>query len=249
MRWITLGGKVALYSLIKGREEIREIFCESINRLIEASENTVVPYLVYDEDIARKYDIKNAKHIRFPGDSLCITGESSRVSNRRTMYQHLANLRNFALDTCRKKNPDYIFSLDSDILIRPTLIDKLISFGKDAIASLVVNDVHIKKGSMLAEENRHSNFGKKVKNRYSPIKRYQMNNLLEVDSTGACFLQHKNAFSLGIKYGVDSSGEDSYYCFQLRDKVNIYVSTGMDTIHVMDMSRAKEAEQLYRKVF
>jgi hypothetical protein len=119
-------------------------------------------------------------------------------------YKNLSVLRNKILEYARGINFDYIFSVDSDILVKPDILEKLIATKKDIVAALVRNSGTDWNFLPLTGRDRNT----------------IPSELFEVKVTGACYLISKNVFiNKNIKYSNEfSSGEDEAFCHSAREQ-------------------------------
>lgn len=131
--------------------------------------------------------------------------------SRRDLYTYpaLAALRNIILASARlDKKIEYLFSVDSDILLSPDILNKLLEGKKDIAAALIENGT-----------NKKTNF--KDYN-FIPIdgfgKRYILpDGPAEVKITGAAVLISRRVFSKEkIIYYSAKSGEDEGFCESAR---------------------------------
>jgi cellulose synthase/poly-beta-1,6-N-acetylglucosamine synthase-like glycosyltransferase len=138
-------------------------------------------------------------------------------------YSYLAVIRNHGLH--QLKNEDYIFSIDSDILVKPETLKKLVSDRKDIVSSLVPN-----------------NLGKTVWNILNwttedtakHILKIPESSLMQVGFTGACYLIHSRVINMGVRYGYHIQGEDGYFCkMALQKGFKIYCDTNLKQNHIM----------------
>lgn len=141
--------------------------------------------------------------------------EDKRISSIRNQhtYHHLSILRNYILS---KVKTDYLFSVDSDILVSPKSLLKLLFHNKDIISGLIYNGyikdpVHpYRYTNIMKYESdgvlRHvSNFYTKT----APL--LKESKVLEIDVTGAMCLIKREVCRLA-KYGWHYQGEDVYFC-------------------------------------
>jgi hypothetical protein len=133
-------------------------------------------------------------------------------------YKNLSVLRNKILEYARNTNVDYIFSVDTDILVKPDILEKLLSTEKDIVAALINNG------------GKNWNFL-----HFQGDRGYVPEKLFEVRVTGACYLISRNVFmNESIKYSNEfGSGEDEAFCeYARRQGFHSYVLPD-EQIHVM----------------
>jgi cellulose synthase/poly-beta-1,6-N-acetylglucosamine synthase-like glycosyltransferase len=154
------------------------------------------------------------------------------------VYRNLAKLRNLLLYLT---NSDYAFSIDSDIMVKPNILNDLLKHKKDIISSLICN------GYMFSKEDRYffKNIMEEVKGaKYCHINPIGLRGLIEVDYTGAVYLISKKAAKSGAKYYDISEvldgreahyGEDAGFCWDLKHKYGfqLWCDTNCKSTHCM----------------
>lgn len=126
------------------------------------------------------------------------------------IYSHLANLRNQVINLFLKSKDEYLYFVDSDILLeKEFFVETLKELQKDQVgvcSTFIAND-----------------FGKGVignimedKNGLVHIRNYD-GELKEVDLTGACFgIKREVLLDPRSKYGYTGYGEDGYFCREIK---------------------------------
>lgn len=163
--------------------------------------------------------------------------EDARVSFVRNqyIYQHLSILRNHILS---KVSTDYLFSVDSDILVSPDILKKLLSHKKDIVSGLIYN-------GYIAEPSRPYRYTNILKYDSGGILRHIANyktknavkftqpELIEVDVTGAVYLM-TNKVCKSVRYGYHRQGEDIHFCNMAKENgFKIYSDLSAYCIHMM----------------
>jgi hypothetical protein len=115
-------------------------------------------------------------------------------------YQQMVDLRNELLTEVRKEEPDYFFSLDSDVLLHPMAIRSILEAFKQkpdawAIGAKCFVSMH---GVM------HPNMGRWVRN--GIYQRFNTLDLVKVDILICCYMMSFEAYS--IDYIYHDQGED-----------------------------------------
>lgn len=141
-------------------------------------------------------------------------------------YQYFANVRNLWLTMIDDKS-EWIFSVDSDILLPTHTLKQLKEYNVDMVSALVLNNPH----------GNWNNYNIQRWNglRYCPITDMDdefKDGLIEVDITGACSLMNRKSIE-GIKYRHHRQGEDHGFCIDLKKKgKRIYCDTSIKTNHL-----------------
>jgi GT2 family glycosyltransferase len=159
---------------------------------------------------------------------------------RNYTYHLLAALRNRMLDKCVEINADYLLSCDSDILMRPDTLKRLLEHKEHCISSLVYNGyLH----QSVEEAYKFSNclrfnadrgiyehvVSKKIAEPFSNI----VGTTTVVHFTGACILISRELASKA-RYAYFNRGEDEPFCRSARQLgYNVLCDVSMLQAHIM----------------
>lgn len=119
------------------------------------------------------------------------------------IYLRLAAVRNELLSFVHDN--DYVFSVDSDILIPKDSLKRLLSHKRDIISALVYNDL----------EKHYPNILKIKEGKIVHFFNFPKNSLFEVDITGAVYLI-KSEICRKVKYEYHKLGEDVPFCINAK---------------------------------
>jgi GT2 family glycosyltransferase len=148
---------------------------------------------------------------------------------RRKVYARLTQLRNYYIS---QVDTDYLFSVDSDIMVEPNVLIELLKADKDIIAACINND------KVLRPYAEYPNIRTNILNfdKYDHVVHYMdfpLNSIVEVGCTGAVYLMTKKVTE-EVKYENDDQGEDVGFCRNaLSLGYKIYAHTGLWQNHVM----------------
>ena len=121
-------------------------------------------------------------------------------------YGWFALIRN--LWTQMKTDEDYLFSVDSDIILKEETLNNLLATQKDIISALICNSLDNTMPYKLYNIHRFSD----SKSHIIPLMPNELKGpIASVDVTGACYLIKSNILDL-IKYSYDKYGEDIGFC-------------------------------------
>ena len=148
------------------------------------------------------------------------------------VYTWLSQLRNRGNYECLKYNCDYLFSCDTDILVKPDILNNLINVNKPYVAGLIYNGYET-----------HSNFWeipnvlrKRSEISYQHLNNYYTKNKMGIttcDFTGALFLASKEVLPYYI-FSTDKMGEDLPACKSLQSHgYELFVSCNDYAQHIM----------------
>lgn len=139
-------------------------------------------------------------------------------------YKAFAKIRNVWLSMVSDLD-QYIFSVDSDILLPPNSLKRLLSYGEKIISLLVCNQPYIEQYNILKERMFQNKYTSMYGNDF-PRK------LIEVDATGAAILIHREVIDEGVRYEYHKQGEDLGFCRNARDSgFKIFCDAGLEAKH------------------
>lgn len=224
--------KVLVVAPVRNRMWILGDYLHGLYNLDYSREDISFHFLLNDsydlsEEILRKWKQQRQREYRYIRISnmelgnLPDIGEAGlgREGSRRGNYETFAFLRNTLLSAARlDREIKYIFSVDSDILVKPDCLKNLIATGKDIVAALIEN-------------------GKNAYNflPFSGDRSVIPKGLQEVRLTGACYLISEKVFRNDeIKYISFNTGEDEGFCVSARSEgIRSYILPDMQK-HILD---------------
>jgi len=228
---------VYIGSLIRNRGWILSIFLEHLYKLDYSKKNISMFFLLNDSQ-DNSYTILECFKDRYLNEyrnirigTVDLGGEyadSSRViRNRYNMYKRLSFLRNIIIRSFLVEDYDYLFFIDSDILVEPDCLERLIENNKDICAALVQNHYKDKIYNFMFYDENKRRF-------YRPIDFKLPDKIFEVDLTGACYLIKKKVIEVGVKYDFNIVGEDGGFCLKAKERgFKLYVDPTIKTLHIM----------------
>lgn len=142
---------------------------------------------------------------------------------RKKVYKALATLRNRILDYFENSDYDYLFSVDSDIYVKPNVLERLMSHQKPFVAAMISNmPKKMVPNAMVRSRGDLRRF-------YPPEGEAA---IYEVAVTGAVGLMTREV--LGSRYAWSKQGEDIPFCDSLRERgIKIYLDTAPVAKHDM----------------
>jgi len=151
-------------------------------------------------------------------------------------YSRLAVIRNMFLECFLKSDADFLFSIDSDIILnKPTYLQRMVSHNVPLVAGLIRNDYHVEEKGYRKQAFNVLNFDPK-KGFYVHVLAFS-EGLNECDFTGAIILIRRDVIEAGVKYGTKIpglQGEDQSFCEAAKKKgFKIYVDTQVKPYHAM----------------
>lgn len=177
--------------------EVEKEFCYVVN---DCDDNT--------EDILREYRIPYIIHN---------LGKTHGHVRGQYSIRNIAILRNILLEQFLKSNCEYLFSVDTDVIIPKGSLQQLIDDDKDIISMLIKNHMHIQAHNIM---NDGKHLGKVPEG------------IIPVDLTGAVYLIKRKVIEAGVRYDYMSKGEDFPFCNKAKSLgFEIYCDTRLRPIH------------------
>ncbi len=153
-------------------------------------------------------------------------------------YKFLSTLRNMLLKYTVKNKYSHLFSVDSDIMVKPDSLNKLLVAQTDIISGLIFN------GFLHAPNSPHS-FPNILKYNDKGVLEHVSNwyvkngstltesKIIEIDANGAISLISNKACS-ELSYGFDIQGEDIFFCKMAQKKgYKLYADLSCFNDHLM----------------
>jgi glycosyltransferase involved in cell wall biosynthesis len=156
---------------------------------------------------------------------------NTRYGHKRGEYsfKNLALLRNLLLERFLQSMCQYLFSVDSDILVPPNTLRDLMADRCDIVSALVCN------GHLVGQRNLFNVLEKTPQGNYVHIKKIPFNRLFEVDCTGAAYLISRQVIEdYGVRYSAEYGAEDIGFCQRAKQQgIKIFCDSRVECIHVM----------------
>lgn len=149
---------------------------------------------------------------------------------RRGQYNfgRLAELRNLLLNVFLQSDCDYLFSLDSDILVPADTLTQLLSDDCDIVSALVCN------GHEIGDDGIYNILKRESDGSYVHIRNFPRNRVFPVDCTGAAYLIKRSVIAAGVCYSSRHGGEDIAFCEDAAALgFNIFCDGRLECLHLM----------------
>lgn len=161
----------------------------------------------------------------------------------------VADFKDSIIEHAKQKNFDYIFLIDSDLVLHPYTLKQLVSTGKDIISEIfwtkwqpnapelpqvwmqdVYTQYNVSRGEALNQyeiNKRHQEF----------ISKLRIPGIYEVGGLGACTLISKYAMDKGVSFkeikNLSFWGEDRHFCIRAAALgLSLYVDTNHPAYHI-----------------
>jgi len=161
------------------------------------------------EDILKEYNMNYVTH-NLNDSSGSVRGEYS--------FNHLAEVRNRLLQEFLNSDADYLFSVDTDIIVPEGGLRRLIDSNKDIISMLIKNHPTLKAHNIMINSKHLQTIPKGI---------------IQVDVTGAVYLIKRKVIESGVRYNYSINGEDVPFCKSAYEHgFSIFCDTSIRPIHV-----------------
>ncbi|MCL1698247.1 glycosyltransferase family 2 protein [Lysinibacillus sp. BPa_S21] len=258
--------KILIGSPIKQDSDILTHFLQSLNDL-EKNSDIQLHYFFFDDndDKASKKLLKDFSNNR---DVTIIetTNQYEYIKDDITHHwtsnnvQHVSYMKNHILNYSKENNFDYVFLIDSDLILHPKTLTTLINANKDIISNIFWTKWTPDSIEMpqVWLQDEYQLFTKEVDRPLSEnemqlktlefILKMRAPGIYKVGGLGACTLIGKKAIHADVNFNkidnISYAGEDRHFC--IRAAVlgfSLYVETTYPAFHIYRRENLKELEQ------
>jgi len=151
------------------------------------------------------------------------------------LFTHLASLRNILLTAFLESDCEYLFSVDSDILLPPYALNYLLEDDFRIISALVCN------GHEMGDLGIYNILKHESDGTWRYIRDFPRNRVFEVDCSGAVFLLKREVIErYGIRYSAAYGSEDIGFCIAAAAKgLKIFCDGRVEGEHYMRETQLK----------
>lgn len=247
--------RVLVGSPVYQKPEILSLFLESLKNL---SRHTVsIDYMFVDDNVDEsssqlltEFKREESAVINIPGkeQGAYLCDDESHHWNDNLMLK-VANYKNSIINYAIENNYDYLFFVDSDLVLHPNLIEHLKNANKDIVSEIFWSQWHKDRPfepnvwlfdeydlvpKMLGEELSE----KEMEIRQSRfLSRLRIPGLYEVGGLGACTLIRRDALVKGANFkpirNLTIHGEDRFFCIRAAVLgIDLFVDTHYPAYHI-----------------
>lgn len=250
--------KVLVGSPIRQKPAILKEFLESLER-VDQTKCSLDYFFIDDNVIDESKALLHSFSQRNGGKCQILGAEegpsSEYLCNEITHYWKddniwkVAGFKDRMIDLAREKNYDYLFLIDSDIVLHPKTIEQLIEDNKEIISevfwtrwnpqSIPLPQVWLYDQYTLNEQVAGENLSQEevTKRSFDFINKLKRPGVYEVGGLGACTLISKSAIQKGISFrkipNLTFWGEDRHFCIRAGALgLSLHVDTHYPAYHI-----------------
>lgn len=250
--------RVLIASPIRQKPAVLRHFLESLTRL--SSRGVELSCAFIDDNTDPESTALLAEY-RFPGEYAVIRATSSSEEesdylqddirhhwNDRLIWK-VARFKDFLIDLALERNFDYVFLVDSDLVLSPFTIEHLVSCDRDIVSEvfwtswrpghMLLPQVWLTGTYEFVPQRRDEPLTELEKKRRSIefIKKLYSPGLYRVGGLGACTLISRRALEKGVRFAeIDNLtywGEDRHFCVRARALgIELWADTSFPPLHL-----------------
>lgn len=223
--------KILIGSPVRQDEKIFKEYLESLNRLLIPDGVEADAYFILNDcPELEKYLEPDQFETLNTGDVYTVNEETHIWTTNN--LNKMSTLRNRLLEKTLNGGYDYLFMVDTDLILHPNTLIQLLSSKKKLIANI-----------FWTQEKPNSNYLWANCWDYDQctqvnVKEWLRKGVYEVGGTGACFLISREVIEKGVNYSPISnikcfSGEDRFFCIRaVCNGFKIYIDTHYPALHL-----------------
>ncbi|SNS05657.1 Glycosyltransferase, GT2 family [Anaerovirgula multivorans] len=247
--------RVLVGSPVYQKPEILKVFLKSLKKL---NRHTIsIDYMFVDDNIDENSSQLLTEFERDESKVMILCGEEQGVYLCNDESHHwddglmlkVANYKNSIINYAIENNYDYLFFVDSDLVLQPNLIEHLKTANKDIISEIFWsqwhNDRPFEPNVWLFDEYDlvPKKLGEKLSQKEMDIRQIKFLNqlripgLYEVGGLGACTLISRAALVEGVSFdpikNLTIHGEDRFFCIRAAVLgIDLFVDTHYPAYHI-----------------
>ncbi len=262
--------RVLIGSPVYQKPDILSLFLQSLKNL--QRETVRLDYVFVDDNLDPAAS-KLLKDFSRSGSQVTIFDGKKRGGYHRDEETHywnyalmlkVANYKNKIIEYALKQDYDYLFFVDSDLLLHPYLLEHLKACNKQIISEIFwtkwgkkkplepnvwLFDVYDLVPKKLGEKVPAA---EKEQRRKKFLKQLKVPGVYEVGGLGACTLISRRALEKGVNFApiknITFPGEDRFFCIRAAVLgLGLYVDTHYPAFHIYRQSDLKKARHYFQK--
>lgn len=262
--------RVLVGSPVYQKPEILDAFLMSLKKLNEVTIS--IDYMFIDDNINEKSSQLLAEFSREKSSVIIVQGNmyGEYVCNDEShhwddsLMLKVANYKNHIINYAIENNYDYLFFVDSDLVLHPNLIEHLKTANKDIISEIFWSQWHknrpLEPNVWLFDEYDlvPKKLGEKLSEKEMYVRQERFLNQLktpgiyEVGGLGACTLIKTAALIKGVSFkpikNLTIHGEDRFFCIRAAVlDIELFVDTHYPAYHIYRMEDLKGVHDYIKK--
>ena len=259
--------KVLLGSPVRQKAEILRSFLLSIKELRRGELLSIDCFFVDDNveeessQLLVRFAEENPDTILMPAgdDRPYICNESTHVWEEDLIWK-VAEFKNLMIEEALNKDYDYLFLVDSDLVLHPKTLEHLVNLNKDIVSEIFwtkwepgfpeLPQVWVSDQYNLYSSSREESLTEKeiLKRVQSFINKLKVPGVYRVGGLGACTLISKKALRAGVNfreiYNISFVGEDRHFCIRAAALgFQLFVDTHYPAYHIYRLSDLEDLEE------
>ena len=265
----TLERKILIGSPIHQKQNILYEFLESIKNIY--TRNYIIDYYFIDDNVEKESSLLLENFIVEESNVYIEKSNYNDIYEKdaKTHYWNnklinkVAKFKDKIINFAKENQYDYLFFIDSDIVINSLTIDHLVSTGKDIISEVfwtkwTPESIELPQVWLEDEYNQYVSSGKnKITSEEKYLSTCDFVNTLRkpgiyrVGGLGACTLISQLAIKKGISFkkinNVSFKGEDRDFCIRAEALgIKLFVDTNYPAFHIY---RESDLKEVYKYIF
>lgn len=235
--------RILIGSPVNQTEEIFSYYLQSLNNLVIPENHTVDYYFIVNGNVKIINMLKKGQY------DICDYENDFKIDtthrwNSKTVDQ-VASMRNAMLSRTVKLGYDYLFMVDSDLMLHPNTLKQLVEADKGIIAELFWTQWDSENPDFVSGNVWHIDNDRVIMEEYV---KYETPGVYQVGFTGACTLISRNSILKGFNFNpitnISFYGEDRWACIRANALgIPLYIETTYPCIHLYN----KKELEWYRK--
>jgi len=247
--------KILIGSPINQKPEILHYFLQSLLTL--ESEDLKVSYLFIDDNtdikskkILNDFEMSNSNVTIYLSEfnDEYITNEETHIWNEKLIWK-VAHFKNLILKISEEFSYDYVFLVDSDLVLHPKTLSSLIASKKEIVSNIFWTkwQPHFPELPQVWMFDHYEQYSKKrnenidskeiIRRQDLFIEMLKEPGIYNVGGLGACTLISKNAIKLGVNFSeiknISFWGEDRHFCIRAQALgIDLFVDTHYPAFHI-----------------
>lgn len=255
--------KVLIASPVRQDYKILKEFLKSLKEL--NYDNIVEEYIFIDDNVDEQSSYildsfipQKTKVIKVQSNNTYVKDENTHYWNADLMDK-VAEFKNRLITYAIDREFDYIFFIDSDLILHKETLQELINSNVDIVSNIFWTKWNLNTRlepqvwlednySFIKKDNCSNNLVVSAKMELDYINQMKRKGLYKVGGLGACTLISQNALLKGVNFtkidNISLVGEDRHFCVRANSLgLDLYVNTTYPALHLFRLGELTEIEK------